>query len=475
MSTDAAPATRVHAFRDDALGDLDATGVADRIRTGEITANEAVDAAIERVQVVDPQLHALMYDDYERARERAARSISSGEFAGVPMVFKDNIPVGGMPMTEGSLAFPKDPQPKDGAVAAQFRATGMIPVGTSTMPEFGWTCSTETRQFTTRNPWNTGFSAGGSSGGSAALVASGAIPIAHGNDGGGSIRIPAAMCGLVGLKPTRGRLRTNEGSATMPVRIVADSVLARSVRDVARFYVAAERQHHNRRVRALGDPQAPLHRRLRVGMLLDAPFASATDAPTRAAVEAFARTLESFGHIVEPFDLKVPQTFVDDFSRYWQLLAMLASYGGKLLFDKGFDNSKVEPLTAYLAKEGLLNVWRSPAYIARLGLMSAFSRRMFHGGPDLVLTPVLTKVTPQLGYLGPELPGEEHFRRLVDLVGFTPLQNATGSPAISLPYAATDSGLPIGVMLTADHGHESLLLQVAAQVEHAHPWARIQD
>lgn len=221
----------IHAFTDDVLADHDAVGVAQAIAAGEFSAAEAVDAAIARLAGVDPQLEAIRRDDFDRARRRAG-AVRRGGLAGVPSAFKDNIPVGGLPMTEGSQAFPTTPKAKNGPVASLFLATGLIPIATTNMPEFGWTCSTESRTFTTRNPWNTAYSAGGSSGGSAALVAAGVVPIAHGNDGGGSIRIPASICGLVGLKPTRGRLRAGD-SARMPVRIVAESVLARSVRDVA--------------------------------------------------------------------------------------------------------------------------------------------------------------------------------------------------------------------------------------------------
>ncbi|NNG38333.1 amidase [Flexivirga sp. ID2601S] len=466
--------TRVHAFTDDALGDLDATGVAERIRTKQISAREAVDAAIARAERLEPQLQAMAYDDFARARDRAAEP-GDAEFAGVPAAFKDNIRVGGMPMTEGSAAVPPVPQKKDGRVAAQFRATGIIPIGTTTMPEFGWTATTETVTRDTHNPWHLGYSSGGSSGGSAAWVASGVVPIAHGNDGGGSIRIPAAACGLIGLKPTRGRLRLTDGGEAMPVRVVTDSVLARSVRDVAGFYLAAQRQHRNRLLPPIEGVDRPIDRTLRIGLLLDSPVGPATDLPTRTATLELAHLLESLGHEVEPYELPVPEFFKSDFVDYWRFLSALIQAAGPAMFGKDFDRAKLEPLTLGLAAQGRRRLWKAPVYLSRLLATSVASRVAFARGPDVVLSPVLTHTTPELGYLAADLPADEHFRRLVDYAGFTPLHNATGGPALSVPAGQTDQGLPIGAMLSANHGAESLLLRLALQLEQAKPWRRIQD
>ncbi|TWP37895.1 amidase [Leekyejoonella antrihumi] len=466
--------TNVHAFAQDALGDRDATGVAAAIRTGEISATEAVEAAIARSNKVEERLNALMYRDFDRARVRAAEP-QPGAFSGVPMLFKDNIPVGGLPMTEGSRAMPHSPIEKDGCVADQYRRTGLIAIGTSTMPEFGWTASTETLAYQTHNPWNLDYSAGGSSGGSAAYVAAGVVPIAHGNDGGGSIRIPAACCGLVGLKPTRGRLRTNEGNRTMPVRIVSDSVLARSVRDVAGFFADAERVHHNRLLPRMGLVDQPIDRPLRIGIMVDSPVAPPSDPQTRAAVEDLGHLLESLGHQVEPYTLPLTDSFQDDFSDYWKLLALLASRLGPLMFGKAFDRELLEPLTLGLAKGGRRSLLRAPIYLPRLLATGITSRREFHRGPEVVLTPVLTQTTYRLGHFSPDLDPDEHFQRLLDLCGFTPLANAAGTPAISLPTGSTDDGRPIGTMLSATHGAEPLLLRLALQIEQAQPWRRIQD
>ncbi|GAB3579888.1 amidase [Calidifontibacter terrae] len=462
----------VHAFTDDVLGTLDAVGVADAIRKGEFSAAEAVEASIARLAHVNPQLDAIVRDDFDRARKRAAQPVE-GAFAGVPSVFKDNVEAGGLPMTYGSKAFPTTVKKKDGPVVRQFRATGLLPIATTTMPEFGWTCTTETLDRSTHNPWNTDYSSGGSSGGSATLVAAGVVPIAHGNDGGGSIRIPASNCGLVGLKPTRGRLRLNEGSRTMPVRIVSDSVMTRSVRDTAQFYAAAEKVYKNRTLPAIGSVDRPLDRPLRIGVMIDSPVAKPTHSDVRAAVEDLAAQLKSLGHEVEPYEINVPQFFADDFSAYWGFLAYMGAEHGVRTFGKGFDKDKLEPLSRELISMGRKALPKMPLVIARLLATSAASRLAFRRGPDVVLTPVLASVVPELGFLGASLNGAEHYQRLLDLVGFTPLANASGGPAISLPTGMDSRGLPIGVMASANHGQERMLLELALQVEEAVGFRRI--
>lgn len=477
------PRTRVHAFGDDALGDLDATGVADAIRAGQLSPTEAVEAAISRSQQVEGELHGLMWADFDRARERAATGsdrLSStehrdGAFAGVPFLFKDNIQVGGMPMTQGSRAFPRTPKVKDGVIADQFRRTGVIPIGTSTMPEYGWTASTETLRYATRNPWHTAYSSGGSSGGSAAYVAAGVVPIAHGNDGGGSLRIPAACCGLIGLKPTRGRVPVDEAGKVMPVRITVDGVLARTVRDVARFYQDAERIYRNKRLAPMGDAHLPIDRPLRIGVMLDSPVTDPTDAPTRAAVQAMAARLEALGHHVEDYAVPIPRFFQSNFSDYWGLLAHLGQTFGERSFGPGYQAEAAEPLTKWLADLGRAHAWRMPVVIPALLASSPATRIEFRRGPDIVLTPVVTEVTHQIGHLGADVDPAEHFERLKRLCGFTPLHNATGSPALSVPGGMTPDGLPIGVMFSGPHGSDALLLRLAAQLEAEQPWARIQD
>ena len=239
--------TRIHAFGDDALGDLDAIGLVEALRAGTVSATELVEAAIARTKAVNPTLNGLAYEAFDRARRRAsAPAAYGGYFDGVPTFIKDNVAVQGMPTMQGTDAWAPRPMPADGDFARVFLSTGLVPLGKTQMSEFGFSGSAEhPRIGPVRNPWNPDCTAGASSSGAGAFVAAGVVPIAHANDGAGSIRIPAAVNGLVGLKPTRGRLPLDKEAARMPLHLVANGVLSRSVRDTAAFFREAERVYRN--------------------------------------------------------------------------------------------------------------------------------------------------------------------------------------------------------------------------------------
>ncbi len=465
---------RVSAFADDALGTDDAVGVAARIAAGEISPLEAVEAAIARSEAVEGSLRALAFEDFERARRRAGSAQATrGALGGVPTVFKDNITVGGMPFTYGSRAIPPNRRPLDGPVAGQLLDTGLIPIGTSRTPEFGWTATTEyVGGDAVHNPWHVGFSSGGSSGGSAAYVAAGVVPIAHGNDGGGSIRIPAAVCGLVGLKATRGRLLSDPAADAMPVKVVSEGVLTRSVRDTAAFFADAERIHRNPRLPAVGHVDGPSARRLRVGVVVDSPFTAPSDADTAAAVRGTADLLAELGHDVADYAIQIPRSFKGDFIDYWSVLALSVTRDGRKLFDPAFDRNALEPLTIGLASRAARRLPKMPIVIARL-LASARAYERSFGDVDLVLSPVLAHTTPELGHLGADLPWQTHLDRVANYAGFTPLHNATGAPSISLPLGGTATGLPVGVMLSARRGADRRLLEIAYELEEARPFRHI--
>ena len=467
---------RVSAYRDDALGSLDATGVAEEIRAGRISATEAVEAAIARVAAVDPELGATAVLDTDRARERAAAIApdpggagAQAPFAGVPTAFKDNVHVAGLPVRMGSDALPDRPATEDGAFVRQYLSTGVVPVATTTCPPFGWTATTERPGGRiTRNPWATGYSSGGSSGGSAALVASGALPIAHGNDGGGSIRIPAAACGLVGLKVSRGRLQGDPSTDQTPIPIVVNGVLTRTVRDTAAFVAAAERHQPARKLPPVGLVEGPSSRRRRIGVMIDSPLVPPTDSQTREAVEGAARLLDGLGHDVTDVEVPVPSFFKTDFEDYWGLLALASAKQGRRVYGEGFDAAQLDPFTLGLAKRATKRLYRAPLYLARLAAVGPVAQRNFPA-VDVILTPTLAHTTPRIGYLSGDLDFETHFARLPDYVGFTPLHNASGQPSISLPLGHTDDGRPIGVMLSARRGQERLLLELAFELEAAAP------
>ncbi|AWB94068.1 amidase [Aeromicrobium chenweiae] len=467
--------TRVHAFGDDALGDLDSVGVAAAVADGRISAREAAEAAIARVELVNPSLNAVQRPDYERALAAVERT-PTGLLAGVPTFVKDNTDVAGLPSDQGSLAVKARPATANAPFTDQLLSAGLTVLGKSTMPEFGFNATTEYATLPpTRNPWHTGYSAGASSGGAAALVASGAVPIAHANDGGGSIRIPAAACGLVGLKPTRDRVVPAAESATLPVDIVSNGVLTRTVRDTAHFMAATQAYRPAPGMRPLGLVEGPADRRLRIGLILDSVTGIATDEDTRQAVLSAADLLGSLGHDVMEVELPVDRRFMEDFKHYWGLLAFATQHFGRKVMSPDFDKTLTDPLTRGLARQFVRRAWRTPMAIAGLKRSTAAYRAAFED-VDLIVSPTLGYTTPELGYLSPAVePFSLMFERLVRYAAFTPLNNASGGPAVSLPLGRSSAQMPIGVHFSADHGDEQTLLEIAYELESAQPFARIQD
>ncbi|MFC9789148.1 amidase [Rhodococcus sp. NPDC127528] len=471
MNTDS---TRVHAFRDDAMGELDATGVAELIASGQASAREVMQAAVERAESVQGRLNAVQFPDYDRALSQAA-SPRRGVFGGVPTVVKDNVDVTGLPSGQGSAAFTPKPADRDSDVVTQLLSTGLVSLGKSRLPEFGFSASTEyAGAEPVHNPWNPAFSSGASSGGSAALVAAGVVPIAHANDGGGSIRIPAAACGLVGLKPTRGRTVADPMDQSMPIRVVAQGVVTRTVRDTARYYAAAESHYRNPKLPPIRLVEGPSSTRLRIGVILDSVNGFRTDDETRDSVRATADLLAELGHHVDEAPMPVGPSFVEDFGLYWGFLSFAIHSGGKKMLGSDFDKSKTDNLSRGLATMYRKNMAKTPRALYRLrrtqrAYTDAFARF------DVILSPVVAHTTPMLGYLSPTQSFDDLFRKLVDYTAFTPLNNAAGGPAISLPLHQTEAGLPLASHFSAAHGDERTLLELAFELEQARPFHRIQD
>ncbi len=464
-----------HAFADDVLDDRDAVAIADLIARKEVSAKEVTEAAIARAQLVAPSLNSIVVDRFELALRDAEAMPGDGAFAGVPTFLKDNTDLTGLATDHGSDAVRSKPADHDGIYAKQYMAQGFVCLGKSSLPEFGLNASTEfALREPTRNPWHTDYSPGASSGGSAAMVAAGVVPIAHANDGGGSIRIPAACCGLVGLKPSRGRHVIPEAGQAMPIDLISEGVVTRTVRDTAHFHAAGERYYRNAQLPELGLVEGPGKRGLRIGVVVDSITGTATDAETRAAVEAIAALLSDQGHRVESVPIPVPASFQDDFLVYWGLLAFSLRFGGKRIVDASFDSSKLDGLTSGLSRHFMRNAYRLPLALYRLQRCRRDSARFF-ASYDALLSPVLAHTTPRLGHLSPTIPYEELIDRLTRYVAFTPLSNVTGDPAISLPASRTADGLPIAIQLTAGYGQERTLLELAYEIEAERPWARIQD
>ncbi|MFI8521896.1 amidase [Streptomyces sp. NPDC085481] len=461
----------VHAFRDDALGEHDAVGLADAIRRGEVGAAEAARDAAERVRAVEARLHAVQV----HVDAPAHTTGSGGVLAGVPTFVKDNTDYLGLPTGHGSAAFTPKAARRHAPFARQFLSSGVTVLGKTRLPEFGFSPSTEYEGAEpVRNPWNTGYSAGGSSGGSAALVAAGAVPIAHANDGGGSIRIPAACCGLVGLKPTRGRVVANAQSRQLPLDLVSDGIVSRSVRDSAAFLAAAETYWRNPKLPPVGLVEGPSERRLRIGFLLDSPNGVRSDTATRAAVTQTVATLERLGHTVEPVALDLDPRFTEDFLTYWGLLSFLLGVTGRTL-GADFDRHHMDGLSQGLRDMYVKKWQRTPGVLRRLKRTREAYAASFRG-LDLVLSPVLAHTTPPIGHLSPSVAYPTLIERILAYVAFTPVNNVVGTPSISVPAAsATENGLPIGVMFSGRPGSERTLLEVAFALEADQPFRRIQD
>jgi amidase len=448
---------------DDALGRHDAVALASMLRRREVSPDELAAAALARAERV-AGLGAVAVTGPTVSGD------ADGWFAGVPTYVKDNTDVRGMPTAEGSTAFRPLPALDHGPVTVQLLATGLSVLGKSRMPEFGFNASTEFAAAPpARNPWNPAFSAGASSGGAAVLVAAGVVPIAHANDGGGSIRIPAACCGLVGLKPGRGRTVAGPSTGRLPVDIVTEGVLTRTVRDTARFIAEAERVYRNPALPPVGLVEGPTGRRLRIGLVLRSPVGDVGCRETVAAVLDVACALERMGHTIDPVRLPVDHAFAEDLVDYWGMLAFLVTATGRWTHDRSFDPARLDDLSRGLRDHYRRAMPRTPAILRRLRQVRLAAARTFDDH-DLVLSPVLGHLPPRLGYLSPAVPVDELLRRLVAYAAFTPLSNVAGTPAIALPAGLSTGGLPIGVQLAAGHGDERSLLEVAFALEQDRPF-----
>ncbi|WP_134661642.1 MULTISPECIES: amidase [unclassified Amycolatopsis] len=458
---------------------LDATALAAVIASGEVTAEEVAALAVEAIGKVNPELNAVADGPFERPLDYSR----AGRFAGVPFAIKDLVlHAAGVPMRMGTRMLGQGiVPPADTHLMERFRAAGLATLAVTTTPELGFNGNSEALAYgSTRNPWNTGHSAGGSSGGSAALVAAGALPIAHANDGGGSIRVPAACNGLVGLKPSRGRVPTGPDYADPLYGMGVEFTVSRTVRDTAALLDEVA-------VSYPGDPYvlAPPARpwldevgsdpgRLRIGLHTESWAGSYVDPEVARAVEAVAEVLEAAGHHVER------ATPVFDWEAFLHTNHVLWS---------GFlagSVAGIEELTGVAASPENLErtTWACVEYgrsisamelTAALGAMNAVSREAgrFFSGYDLLLTPTITTPAPPLGRLdaNADLTAAEWTKQLFDVCSFTPLFNLIGAPAISLPLGESSQGLPIGVQLGGPVCSESLLLRVAAFLEEAMPWA----
>lgn len=474
---------------DKELANLDATAQAALVAAGEATAAELIEAAIARIERLNLALNCVIFPRYERARAEAAaiRPGAAAPFAGVPFLMKDLLQtVAGEPFSWGWKPF------KDAAitarttsyVAAKFRAAGLISLGQTTVPEWGVSLSTETAAWgATHNPWKLGHAAGGSSGGSAAAVAARLVPIAHANDAGGSIRIPAAFCGLVGLKASRGRTSLGPAYAEFWHGLCEEGVMARSVRDAATAldvvagYMPGDPWTAPPPARPFAESVARPPENLRIGMMERAPkFHPGIDAEAATAVRNATRLLETLGHRVEE---NFPAALDD--SRINQAFGRVVAAGearqaetAAAMLGRPLTANDFDPWTWFLIERGRRVA--AVDYLAACEWFNEFSRAAVNwfadSGYDVLLMPTTPAPAPPLGHfkVAPnEKPGAAG-ARLNQMSAFTVPWNIAGLPAISLPLHTTADGLPLGVQFIAPYGREDLLLSLAAQVEAAAPW-----
>jgi amidase len=469
----------------DALARLDATAQAALVREGSASPLELVEAAIRRIAATNGELNAVIHPLFEEAQAAAAGELPEGPFRGVPLLLKDLGPAfAGHPMHLGMRLLKEAgfTSPLDTYLAQRFRQAGFVTVGRTNTPELGILPTTEPDAYgPTHNPWDTSRSPAGSSGGSAAAVASGMVPVAHANDGGGSIRLPASACGLVGLKPTRQRVSIGPLLGDAMSGLTADLAVSRSVRDTAAVLEAVEGP-------APGDPYVapPPERpyteevggdpgRLRVGLTTSSLLDVEPDPVVVDAARDAAALMESLGHSVEESRPAGLEGFdiLDTFLTRWMAgqASTLDQLGELIGREVGPDD--VEPLTWALAEEG----WRRSAArylkaVSQHQLVTRMVAAWHESGFDLMLTPTMGELPTPLGTFddsGPEPLAV--IERGARTAAFTALFNATGQPAISLPLYWSDEGLPVGVQLIAAYGREDLLIRAASQLEEARPWA----
>ena len=467
-------------FRDETAW-LDATALADMVRRKEVTPNELVEAAIERIERINPEINAVVTPMYDLARAAARSPIPDGPFTGVPFLLKDLLAAfGGVRMTSGS-AFLSDFVPEqDSELVKRFKQAGLIIVGKTNTPEFGILPTTEPALFgPSRNPWDITRTTGGSSGGSAAAVAAGLVPMAHANDGGGSIRIPASACGLFGLKPTRARISLAPDFGDMYSGLVCEHAVTRSVRDSAALLDAVSGFKD-------GDPYcAPPRNRpfsreigvdpgkLRIAFTTKAPADVPVHEDCIAAVKDAALLCEQLGHSVVESSPKVDgDKLADAFAIIWSTGCAWTIDGLGHTSGREPTEERFEPGTWFLYQKGRER--KASRYLAAVQHMQRVSRTIaeFLSGSDLLLTPTLAQPPLPIGSFDST---KENPVRGLKLSGnfspFTALCNATGQPAMSVPLFWNEEGLPIGTQFIGRFGDEATLFRLASQLEGARPWS----
>ena len=463
------------------FAESDALRLAELVRHKEVTPTELTETAVLLIQTLDPKLNAVVIRDFERARGRAAKSVPQAPFGGVPYLLK-NIGSGceGLPLTN-SLPFRRDyVSPSDSEMVRRIKASGLNILGRTNVPEQGWCIATEPRMYgPTLNPWNTAVTAGGSSGGAVSAVAARMIPMAEASDGGGSIRAPASCCGVLGLKPSRGRITYGPDDVDVWFGSVSTFAVTRSVRDTAAFLDATAGGMP-------GDPYTPPKpaqswldclreplKALRIGYALTPPWGPPFDAEVTDAMKQTLSLLQDLGHILEE------HAMVADLETAWRDYNQMNSVQTVLEFDDmAKDLGRPIPESDLIA---LNRAWlgRGRALSARDYAASVAAVRKANqrvqaelAGFDVFLTPTLTQLPRPVGYWDMNEPDfDKYIAKWTDAAFLFPF-NLSGLPAISVPAAWTEDDIPIGVQLVGRYGDEATILRLTAQLEQARPWSQ---
>jgi amidase len=457
----------------------DGLGLAELVAKKQVTPRELAEEAIARIEKHNPTLNAVVRPLYDYGRGIAAAP-GEGPFRGVPFLLKDILGnVAGVPTQSGARFMVDLPAPQDDTLVVRFKAAGLVPLAKTNVPEYGLLPTTEGVLYgPARNPWNPRHSTGGSSGGSAAAVAAGIVPLAHANDGGGSIRIPASCCGLVGLKPSRARNPLGPMLGDIMSGLIAEGVVSRTVRDTAAILdcTAGPEPGDPYMVVPPARPFAEEARtapgRLRIAFATAPPGGAKVHPECAAAVEGTARLCEELGHAVEEAAPPVDQAELSQsFMVLWTAGLAMQIDAVAMMTGREIREADFEGLTWSLYQQG--KQITGSQYLLSLARLQIAGRAVgqFHERYDAWLVPTLGAPPIALGTIDiEERDVLKAFGPIIDYVPFTPLQNATGQPAISLPLHWTPDGLPVGVMFAAKLGDEATLLRLAGQLEQARPW-----
>ena len=470
--------TPAHAAMDEFVA-YDGMGQAELVRSGQVSPAELADAAIKRIEKLNPVLNAVIYKMYEEGRAAADGPLPDGPFKGVPYLIKDISELKGAPLTFGSKLFAGNIADRDNGSVVRAKEAGLVILGKTNTPEFGFISTTESQLFgAARNPYDTAYHTGGSSGGAAAAVASGMVPFAHASDGGGSIRIPASICGLVGLKPSRGRLFTNSPQFAA-VDIGVRLAVTRTVRDTAQILNVSERKDAAAPLDPVGFVRGASGKRLKIAFFTKTYDGREPHPDVKLATERTARMCQTLGHDVDQVDAAtvVDGGFLDNFMNVWSKAAYDLVENARLIgLTQGRWVSSEDTLEKFT--HGLADLFRARvekddkiidkavAYCDKV----AADYDAFFEDYDVILSPVLMQPPLLIGEQGSHKDFDELYASVLDYVLYTAQYNAAGNPAISLPLHRSKTGLPIGTQFAAKTGNDAMLLELAYELEGIRPW-----